>query len=197
MKLDSMIKEGKRPLTCIDVEQAREFVGKECIFSDYYDNYQDIRKYDIESHNKYTGILSMDDEKKWGDYVFKNTKNKSRYRLILPCEWVQPPKTPEFVPYTLDTWQHEFEPGDVIIFRGKVGTDRDGIQYKCIYAGWRQDFLNYVIILGLWGFTFKELSELYEIYRDNTWEPFGRKVEKDAAGQIKQEEEESEEAEEE
>lgn len=28
MILDSRIKDGKRPLTCIDIEQARAFVGK-------------------------------------------------------------------------------------------------------------------------------------------------------------------------
>lgn len=181
MILDSMIKKGKRPLTCLDVEQAREFVGMECIFSDYYDNYQNIRKYDIENHNEYTGILSIDEGKGCGDYVFKNAKNKSRYRLILPREWVKLPKAPEFVPYTLDTWQHEFNPGDVITFRGKVGSNRDGSQYKCIYAGWRQDSApDAIIILGLWGFTFKELFELYEIHRGDgprDWEPFGRKVE--------------------
>lgn len=177
MKLDSMIKEGKRPLTCIDVEQAREFVGKECIFSDYYDNYQDIRKYDIESHNKYTGILSMDDEKEWGDYVFKNTKNESRYRLILPREWVEQPTTPKFEPYTLDTWEQDFKPGDMVFFRGKEDTPRAKNYYKCMYLGHLEDKNNRIlIILGCWLFAFDELIELYEIYRNGTWEPFGRKT---------------------
>lgn len=183
MILDSMIKEGKRPLTCLDVEQAREFVGKECIFSDNYDNYRNIRKYDIDNDFEYTGILSMSDQTNCGDYVFKNAKNKNRYRLILPREWVQLPKAPEFVPYTLDTWQHEFEPGDVITFRGKVGTSREGRQYKCIYAGWRfigsditQD-AKVTVALGFRAFTFSELFDLYEINRDGNWEPFGRKVE--------------------
>lgn len=176
MILDSRIKEGKRPLTCLDVEQAREFVGKECIFSDFFFNYLDIEKFNIDNDNEHTGILSIDDN--LSDYIFKNDRNKSCYRFILPCEWVKLPRAPEFVPYTLDTWQHEFNPGDVITFRGKVGSNRDGSQYKCIYAGWRQDSApDAIIILGLWGFTFKELFELYEIYRDNTWEPFGRKVE--------------------
>lgn len=180
MILDSRIKEGKRPLTCIDIEQAREFVGKECIFSDFFLNYVDIEKFNIDNDNEHTGILSIDDNS--SDYIFINDRNESRYRFILPCEWL--PKATEFVPYTLDTWEHEFNPGDVITFRGKVGTERAGRQYKCIYAGWRRVINSDItqdatvtVDLGLWGFTFKELSELYEIYRDNTWEPFGRKVE--------------------
>lgn len=177
MILDSRIKDGKRPLTCIDIEQAREFVGKECIFSDFFLNYVDIEKFNIDNDNEHTGILSIDDNS--SDYIFINDRNKSRYRFILPCEWL--PKAPEFEQYTLDTWEHEFELGDVIIFRGKVGTERAGSRYKCIYAGWRQDLLqDAIVFLGLWGFTFKELFELYEIHRGDgprDWEPFGRKVE--------------------
>ena len=170
MELDSRIKEGKRPLTCFDTEEASKFVDEKGYFSDCLYNFQNL-------DNCSKSILHCIDDKREdsNDYIFNDGKYYCPF--FLPVEWVKEPKTPEFVPYTLDTWEHEFNPGDVIIFRGKVGTDRDGSQYKCIYTGWRQVFSNDVVILGLWGFTFKELSELYEIYRDNTWEPFGRKVE--------------------
>lgn len=178
MILDSRIKEGKRPLTCLDVDQAREFEGKLCLFSDAYANYKNIQEY-TKHHPKRTGILNFERAEPLvnGDLVFRNANEGVCYSLVLPMEWIKEPKATEFVPYTLDTWEQEFDPGDVIIFRGKVGTDREESKYKCIYAGWRQFWSNDVIILGLWGFSFKELSELYEIYRDNTWEPFGRKVE--------------------
>lgn len=186
MILDSRIKEGKRPLTCLDVEQAREFEGKQCLFSDLYSNYKNIREY--AKYPQYTGVLHIGEEKQIlrskEDYIFRNLTDGYCYSLVLPCEWVQLPKAPEFEQYTLDTWEHEFELGDVIIFRGKVGTDRAGRQYKCIYAGWRQVISSDItqdatvtVALGFGGYTFKELSELFEIYRDNTWEPFGRKVE--------------------
>jgi hypothetical protein len=186
MILDSRIKEGKRPLTCIDVEQAREFEGKQCLFSDSYVNYKNIREY--AEYPQYTGVLHIEEDTKRfrvnEDYVFRNGTDGYCYSLCLPLDWIKEPKAPEFVPYTLDTWEHEFNPGDVITFRGKVGTDRAGRQYKCIYAGWRQVISSDItqdatvtVALGLWGYTFKDLSELYEIYRDNTWEPFGRKVE--------------------
>lgn len=185
MILDSRIKEGKRPLTCLDVEQAREFEGKLCLFSDAYANYKNIQEY-IKRHHKRIGILNFERAEPLvnGDFVFRNANEGVCYSLVLPMEWIKEPKGPEFVPYTLDTWEHEFELGDVIIFRGKVGTDRAGRQYKCIYAGWRQVISSDItqdatvtVALGFGGYTFKELSELFEIYRDNTWEPFGRKVE--------------------
>lgn len=175
MILDSRIKDGKRPLTCIDVEQAREFVGKECIFSDFYINYLDIKKFNIDNDNEHTGILSIDDNS--SDYIFINARNKSRYRFILPCEWVQLPKTPEFVPYTLDTWQQEFEPGDVILFRGKKGSPKDNTCYKCMYNGYLKNKEKILILFSPFMFSFTELFEFHEINRDNTWEPFGRKVE--------------------
>lgn len=178
MILDSRIKEGKRPLTCIDIEQAREFVGKQCLFSDSYNNFVNIGKY--AKNTQYIANLSIEENPTNDEFIFINNYDGYRYRLVLPLEWIKqgPGNKIDFKKYTLDTWQNEFNPGDVIIFSGKDGTARAGSRYKCIYAGFRQDLLqDAVIILGTWGFTFKELFELYEIYRDNTWEPFGRKVE--------------------
>lgn len=183
MILDSRIKEGKRPLTCIDIEQAREFVGKQCLFSDSYNNFVDIGKY--AKNTQYIANLSIEENPKHDEYVFINNYDGYRYSLALPLEWIEqePGNKVDFEKYTMDTWQNEFEPGDVIIFRGKDGTERAGRLYKCIYAGWRlvsSDSTKDPIVtiaLSLWGYTFSELFDLYEIYRDNTWEPFGRKVE--------------------
>lgn len=176
MKLDLRIKEGKKPLTCIDVEQAREFVGKQCLFSDSYNNFVDIGKY--AKNTQYIANLSIEENPTNDEFIFINNYDGYRYRLALPLEFIE---QGEFKKYTLDTWQHEFNPGDVITFRGKDGTDRAGSRYKCIYAGFRQVLLqDTIIILGIWGFTFKELYELYEIHRGDGprgWEPFGRKVE--------------------
>jgi hypothetical protein len=107
MKLDSRILEGKRPLTCIDVEQAREFVGKECIFSDYFLNYVDIEKFNIDNDNELTGILSIDDNS--SDYIFINARNESRYRFILPCEWVKKEPTPKHIDFEVAKKDKNFE----------------------------------------------------------------------------------------
>ena len=43
MELDKIIKEGKRPLTCFDIEIAKQFIGKKGYFSHYIDNYADLK----------------------------------------------------------------------------------------------------------------------------------------------------------
>ena len=170
MILDSRIKDGKKPLTCFDIEIAKQFIGKKGYFSHYIDNYADLK-------NTVLGTLGSTGDTFHESFVCtEETSDNYYYEFFIPEEWAEQKTKNDFKKYTLDTWQSEFEPGDVITFRGKLGTDRAGIQYKCIYAGWRQDILQ-IVILGTWSFTFKELFELYEIYRGNTWEPFGRKVE--------------------
>ena len=46
MKLDSRILEGKKPLTCFDVEQAKEFLGKECYFSNCKGHYKNLSAFE-------------------------------------------------------------------------------------------------------------------------------------------------------
>ena len=91
MELDKRIKEGKRPLTCLDIEQAREFEGKQCLFSDSYVNYKNIREY--AKYPQYTGILHIEEDTKRfltkEDYVFRNGTDGYCYSLVLPCEWVK------------------------------------------------------------------------------------------------------------
>lgn len=179
MELDSRIKKGKRPLTCLDVEQAREFVGKQCLFSDSYVNYKNIHEY--AGNSQYIGILDIDEKPKRyrskEDYVFRNGTDGYFYSLVLPVDWIEWPKTPECEPYTLDTWGQDFKPGDVVFFRGKEDTPKENNYYKCMYLGYLENENNRIlVILGPWLFTFYELFELYEIYRNGTWEPFGRQT---------------------
>ena len=47
MILDKRILPNKRPLTCLDIDKAREFEGKTCIFADSYADYKDIEEYAI------------------------------------------------------------------------------------------------------------------------------------------------------
>lgn len=180
MELDSRIKEGKRPLTCLDVEQAREFVGKVCLFSDTYVNYKNIYKY--AENSQYIGILEIEDKPNSSisnneEYIFRNKTDGYCYRLVLPADFIECPKTLEFVPYTLDTWGQDFKPGDVVFFRGKEDTPTENNYYKCMYLGHLENENNRIlVILGAWLYAFDELFNLYEIYRNGTWEPFGRKT---------------------
>ena len=179
MELDSRIKEGKRPLTCLDVEQAREFVGKQCLFSDLYVNYKNIKEY--EKFSQYTGVLNIKDNvqhlRSKEDYVFKNETDGYCYSLVLPLEWIKEPTPPKFEPYTLDALERDFKPGDIVVFCGRENTCKEGNYYKCIYSGYLKSPGNRILVsFGVFLFSVDELFKLYEIRRNGNWEPFGRKT---------------------
>ena len=179
--LDKKIKPGKRPLTCLDVDQAREFEGKKCLFSDSYVNYKNIKEY--AKYPQYTGILHIEEDTKRfrakEDYVFRNGTDGYCYSLCLPLDWIEqgPGNKINFEQYRLETFEKEFNIGDVVTFKGKPNTDRFGSYFKCVYSGYRIFPDDIIVFFGSPGFTFSELFDLYEINRDGNWEPFGRKVE--------------------
>lgn len=176
MKLDSRILEGKRPLTCIDVEQAREFEGKQCLFSSSFANYKNIREY--AKYQQYTGTLSVKDKDKF-KYIadeespYRNENDGYFYELVLPLEWIKEPETPKFLPYTLDTWEQDFKPGDTVLFRDK----EDATEYKFVHPGYIKHQNNLISVsFGPYLYTFYDLFNSYEIYRNGTWQPFGIEV---------------------
>lgn len=167
MELDSRIKEGKRPLTCFDVKEAIQFIGKECYLSNSFSDYADL--------NNVTAKRILDDVSNTS--IPYSSNPAGIYCYCLPCEWVEQPKTPEFEPYTLETFEKEFNIGDVVFFREKDDDSAEGKYYKCMYSGYIQKPENkFLILLGGWLFDFTDLFFLYEIYRNGTWEPFGRKT---------------------
>lgn len=185
MKLDSRILEGKRPLTCIDVEQAREFVGKECIFSDKYENFENLDKY-LFVNSDYSAILSIDDTPKCGDYVFRNAKNAAHYGLILPLEWVKEPEK-KYIPFSLSEWTDRFAIGDTIIMRQSncTSSGHPYTTYHYMYEGfcydsdetWGDSNTGY-IMLGGEKYAFDQLLQEYEFLWRGTWQPFGMVKEK-------------------
>lgn len=176
MILDSRIKEGKRPLTCYDIEEAQNYVGKKCYMANDISIFRDLDKFKkcathegiIDELENVNTELSMPFETTYRRWVF-----------CIPCEWVKQKSEITYEPYTLDTWGQDFKPGDVVFFRGKEDTPKENNYYKCMYLGRLENENNRIlVILGPWLFTFFELFELYEIYRNGDWEPFGRKTNK-------------------
>lgn len=173
MELDKRIIEGKRPLTAFDVEIAKQFIGKKGYFSHYIDNYADLKL------NTVLGTLgSTGDTFHESFCCTEEPFDNYYYEFFLPAEWVEQKSEITYEPYTLETFENEFNIGDVVTFRGKLNTDRVGSYYKCVYSGYRfcavKSSTNLIAILGLWGFSFSELFDLYEIYRDGKWQPFGK-----------------------
>lgn len=165
MELDSRIKEGKKPLTCFDTEQAKEFLGKDCYFSDKASDYGDL------SNCQIGRLLSRDVM----TGVFNATKNNSyaNFNYCLPCEWVKEPEK-KYRPYTMNEFKAEFKIGMVLTLR-----NRDTPDYVCqvMYLGNRQydesDSDNNTIFLSQRFFSLRELFNMFEIVRNGEWQPFG------------------------
>lgn len=174
MKLDSRIIKGKKPLDCFDIDIAKQFIGKKGFFGVHESQFMD---FDTCPKCVVDELKEVDN---YDDCPFITSGNYC-YKLFLPLEWIEQQKSKiNFEAYNLVTFENEFNIGDVVTFRGKTNTDRVGSYYKCVYSGYRfiteKGSTNTIAILGLWAFSFSELFDLYEIYRNGNWEPFGRKT---------------------
>ena len=180
MKLDSRIIEGKKPLTCFDAEEAKQFIGKQ----GYFANCLRVFK-TIEYFKPWT--LTAIDEKE--EHCFKDDATVRDYWVyFLPAEWVQE-KEPEPVwkPYDLDAWRNDnFRIGSAITFRIKPKTEQDSKNLPVktmVYLGHEErsnDLDNIIIYIGTIGYSFQYLFENYEIFDDKyeklgcpKWRPFG------------------------
>lgn len=163
MKLDPRIKKDKRPLSCFDTEQAKEFLGKECYLSNSIADYADL--------NNVTAKRILDDVSNTS--IPYSSNPAGIYFYCLPCEWVKEPEK-KYRPYTIKDFEKAFldkEFDDFIIFRDKHD---HGNVYTMRYNG------NYVrgkyeyICLGAKNYSFESLFENYEVADyDGDWQPFG------------------------
>ena len=87
MELDKRIKEGKRPLTCFDTEQAMKFIGKQCYFSDNATDFMDLDKADGDSMFYVAELQNI-----WTAEEYCFADNSNDWCFILPCEWVEEEK---------------------------------------------------------------------------------------------------------
>ena len=169
MELDKRIKEGKRPLTCFDIEIAKQFIGKKGYFSHYIDNYADLK-------NTVLGTLgSTGDTFHESFCCIEETFDNYYYEFFLPAEWVKEPKK-KYRPYTLAEWIDRHEIGEVIHYRSKS----EGIELRHMYTGYAfgkdKDITKFnvgTLTLGVASYTLDYLFEDYEIEVDGEWQPFG------------------------
>ena len=175
MKLDPRIIEGKKPLSCLDTDEAKKFIGKEGYFSGSLSIYKNLDYFD-----KWTLTEIKDDASR----CFKDGRLSEWWDYFLPEEWVQE-KEPEPVwkPYDLDTLREDkILLGKTITFRRKT-EDNSARVITAIYNGKSEnsdDLDDSEILLGCEWFGFQQLFEDYEIfdsvYGDSKickWRPFG------------------------
>lgn len=170
MELDKRIKEGKRPLTCFDIEEAKKYVGKDCYFSSKFENFENLSKvphatlHNVDdSHTPFQcygedGVLCYD-------------------CFILPCEWVKEKKEPKYRPLSYKEFWRLFDFGDGVCFRRK---GQDTVEFS-MFLGYElnsdgnRDEIPGEGRVNLGGnrYTLAELFENYEMELDDEWQPFG------------------------
>lgn len=175
MKLDKRIIEGKRPLTCFDTEEAKQFINHTGYVTDDATRFIDV--------DQITPRLLTDVRNDSG--VCYKTNEGNCWRYFLPKEWVKE-KEPEPVwkPYDLDSLREDnFILGHAVVMRQKFVAKEPARIHTVIYLGHSENAenLNDVeILLGNIWFGVQRLLDDFEIFDDKyeklgcpKWRPFG------------------------
>lgn len=168
MELDKRIMLGKRPLNCFDVEEAKQFIGKKCYFSDDARDFMDLDKADGDTLFYVAELQNI-----WTAEEHCFADNSNDYRFILPFEWVkEEKKESEYRPYTLTEFLKKFTIGRPIKFRRKSNSKHE---HLLMFGGYFTHDDGYIeIILGRYSFSLMELFKYYEWQDSNgDWQPFG------------------------
>ena len=169
MELDKRIKEGKRPLNCFDTEQAKQFIGKKCYFSDDARDFMNLDKADGDTLFYVAELQNI-----WTAEEYCFADNSNDYRFILPFEWVKLEESEEpekkYRPYTVMEFIKEYPLGSHLHFRPKDKL----IEMHRLIDGYN-DCLNGAGTLFMCGamYSMSELYDNYDIFKDGEWHKFG------------------------
>ena len=173
MELDKRIKEGKKPLTCFDTEQAKQFIGKKCYFSDDARDFMNLDKADGDTLFYVAELQNI-----WTAEEYCFADNSNDWRFILPLEWVksEEPKK-KYRSLSFKEFLRLFDFGDMVCFRRK-GQDTTEFSmflgYEIDSDGNRDEIPGEgKVNLGGNRYTLAELFEYYEMQLDDEWQPFG------------------------
>lgn len=162
MKLDSRIIEGKRPLTCFDAEDAKQFIGKEGFFTNELNKFSDL--------NEIPKTTLKNVWPKNETYCFITSGTIHKY--FLPCEWVKESEK-KYRPFTHEEFTGTFNIGEPIIFRRKQS--KHLYEYHVLFIGCCFLDNDVDIVLGNDRFSLKTLFNNYEWRQHDSyeWQAFG------------------------
>lgn len=174
MDLDKRILDGKRPLTCFDIEEAKKYVGRECYFTSKFENFENLSKV---PH----AILHNIDDSSTPFWCYGDDAILCYDRFILPCDWVKeekPKKT--YRPFSIEDWKFKHSIGDTIIYRYKGTYHGDPRESEVMYLGYVKPLDRITdeagkgeLVLGNDSLGLQNLFDNYEIWVDGSWKPFG------------------------
>ena len=172
MELDKRIKEGKRPLTCFDLKEAEEYVGKKCYISNEYDFFRDL---DFTQQKILNGVEDC-------EMPFHYDSDKQA-EFCLPCDWVKDPEK-KYRPYSLNEFLNEHEIGDKITYRIKLDKQQENfIRRQDMICGYQVETGKADVpgegLINLGGMCVSLLA-MFNIYETpnnylypEVWQPFG------------------------
>ena len=191
MKLDSRIKEGKKPLTCFDAEMAKQFIGKECYFSSCESDFQKLNLFrnppsvDWYRYCK-SRLIAVSEETNSDIYCFitppvSDANHNSNFKFCLPCEWVnsEEPKI-KWRAFKDHAEYKEFLNDGIIESWVKIREKETKDTFEVMYVGGGED----IIYLGGRAFSLSYLFEQYELFNEcaREWQPFGVEGEEEKGG---------------
>ena len=89
MKLDSRIKRGKKPLTPLDLEKAKEFIGKPCLFSNYASYFENLDLIDPRIDFYGLRVINEKNENDCPFYGLGMFHIHGNFRYCLPADWIK------------------------------------------------------------------------------------------------------------
>lgn len=166
MKLDSRIIDGKKPLTCFDCEEAKQFIGQEGYFSNNKVDFQDLND---TCRDVLQDVLDSYDNTP----PFKHS-NDFCQNYFLPIAWT---KEKPYRAYQAKEFYDLFADKvgkQIFAIRNKYNPDNACIALLTevpIYTNTAQ----YLVGLGTATYTLPELVKKYEIFdhSEDKWKPFG------------------------
>lgn len=165
MELDKRIIDGKKPLTCFDIEEAKKYVGKDCYFSSKFENFENLSKVPHATlHNVDDSPVPFQCYGEDGVLCYDC--------FILPCEWVKQPEK-KYRPYTKHEFLNKFECGKPINIRRKDDDINLFIEtMPSVKIDNLCDDVHVRLFEGI--FNLKRLFDEFEWQKSNgEWQPFG------------------------
>lgn len=156
MKLDPRIKKLSDILTCVDIEEAKQYINQIGYFADNINLFDNL---DERLYGVLAGITV-------NNQSFCAHDGVSYWRYFIP-ECRLKPKEKKYRPYTMEN----FTISEFVIFREK---SNPSMEYHVRYNGYRKYDNVYKVILGNISYTFSGLFEDFERLDNNgKWVPFG------------------------